>query len=105
MRGAAAAGYTDRVTVTVRELKKRLSAYLRAARAGRAVTITERGEVVAELVPPRPSSVDPRFAELIRRGLVTRIVMNDPTVYPPRMPRVLPPGEFERLLAEDRTDR
>ena len=39
-------------TVGVRELKNRLSEYLRRARAGEGVLVTARGEVVAEIGPP-----------------------------------------------------
>ena len=36
-------------TVGVRELKNRLSEYLREVRSGESVLITDRGEVIAEL--------------------------------------------------------
>lgn len=36
----------------MKELKARLSEYVRLARAGETVLITDRGEVVAELRPP-----------------------------------------------------
>ena len=39
--------------VGVRELKNRLSEYLRLVRNGEEILVTDRGEVVAEL--PRPS--------------------------------------------------
>ena len=39
-------------TVGVRELKSRLSEYLRRVRLGKRVLVTDRGEVVAELLPP-----------------------------------------------------
>ncbi|MGH2627989.1 MAG: type II toxin-antitoxin system Phd/YefM family antitoxin [Anaerolineales bacterium] len=39
------------LTVGVRELKARLSEYLRQVKAGRTVVITERGRVVGRLVP------------------------------------------------------
>ena len=39
-------------TVGVRELKDRLSEYLRRVRAGEGVLVTDRGEVIAELAPP-----------------------------------------------------
>ena len=39
-------------TVGLRELKNRLAAYIREVRAGEGVLVTDRGEVVAELVPP-----------------------------------------------------
>ncbi|MGH7267940.1 MAG: type II toxin-antitoxin system Phd/YefM family antitoxin [Candidatus Rokuibacteriota bacterium] len=39
--------------IGVKELKARLSEYVRLVRAGETVLITDRGEVVAELRPPR----------------------------------------------------
>lgn len=38
--------------VGLRELKNRLSAYVRQVRAGEGVLVTDRGQVVAELGPP-----------------------------------------------------
>lgn len=44
-------------TAGLRELKGRLSEYVRAVRRGETVLVTDRGEVVARIVPPedRPS--------------------------------------------------
>ena len=39
--------------VGLRELKNRLSEYVRLVRAGEHIQITDRGQVVAELIPPR----------------------------------------------------
>ena len=39
--------------VGIKALKNQLSEYVRAAAAGQTVLVTERGVVVAELVPPR----------------------------------------------------
>ena len=62
-------------TVGVRELKNRLSEYLREVRRGESVLVTDRGEVVAEFSPPRHSAIDPRvpaaLLALAKRGLVT----------------------------------
>lgn len=41
--------------ISVRELKNRLSEFLREARAGREVTVISRGQAVARLVAPRPA--------------------------------------------------
>jgi prevent-host-death family protein len=49
----ATSGYIENMkSVGVRELKNRLSEYLRDVRAGERVLVTDRGEVVAELAPP-----------------------------------------------------
>ncbi|MCC7410555.1 MAG: type II toxin-antitoxin system prevent-host-death family antitoxin, partial [Gammaproteobacteria bacterium] len=46
-------------TVGVRELKNRLSEYLRRVRLGERLLVTDRGEVVAEFVPPGQGQGDP----------------------------------------------
>jgi antitoxin (DNA-binding transcriptional repressor) of toxin-antitoxin stability system len=62
-------------TVGVRELKNRLSEYLRQVRSGETVLVTDRGEVVAEVSPPgqrlADSSLPPGLLALARRGLAT----------------------------------
>lgn len=45
-------------TVGIRELKNRLSEYVRRARSGEGVLVTDRGEVVAELGPPGQGATD-----------------------------------------------
>ena len=39
-------------SVGIREMKARLSSYLRRVRAGESVAVTDRGKVVAVLAPP-----------------------------------------------------
>jgi antitoxin (DNA-binding transcriptional repressor) of toxin-antitoxin stability system len=46
-------------TVGVRELKNRLSEYLREVRLGTTVLVTDRGTVVAEIREPEPGRVRP----------------------------------------------
>jgi prevent-host-death family protein len=48
--------------VELRQLKNRLSHYVRQVRAGREIQVTDRGEVVAELVPPRRDAIAWRMA-------------------------------------------
>ena len=69
-------------TVGIRELKNRLSTYLREARAGRTVAITDRGRVVAELTPPRKNGRQNTFAELDKttRALAEKIAAGPPAV-------------------------
>jgi len=59
------------ITVGIRELKNNLSYYLRGVKKGRPVTITERGQPVAVLMPAEsPTDVSlPR--ELSRKGFGT----------------------------------
>ena len=77
-------------SVGIKTLKNRLSEYVRAAAAGETVLVTDRGQVVAELVSPRvrsdASPDEQRLGELMRQGLLapaktveemSRIVFND----------------------------
>jgi antitoxin (DNA-binding transcriptional repressor) of toxin-antitoxin stability system len=58
--------------VGTKELKNRLSHYLRAVRAGEPVEITDRGVVVAEIRrASNPRSHDAALVALERRGLAT----------------------------------
>jgi prevent-host-death family protein len=62
-------------TVGVRDLKNKLSEYLRRVRLGESVLVTDRGEVVAELLPPGQGQGDPSVPAglqlLAKRGLLT----------------------------------
>jgi prevent-host-death family protein len=60
-------------TVGVRDLKNKLSEYLRRVRLGESVLVTDRGEVVAELQPPGHGdpSVPAGLQLLAKRGLLT----------------------------------
>ena len=94
--------------VGVRDLKNRLSSFLRDVRAGETVLITDRGEVVAEIGPPgrhsaRPD-VPPGLQALARQGKARIGLPNDRAVYK-RFRRVLPPGRLKELLDEERRDR
>lgn len=53
-------------TVGIRELRQRLSAYVRRVKRGEAFVVTERGREVAHLVPA------PAFADPIERLVVER---------------------------------
>ncbi|HYC51424.1 MAG TPA: type II toxin-antitoxin system prevent-host-death family antitoxin [Gemmatimonadaceae bacterium] len=58
-------------SVSVSSAKNNLSALLREVREGRSVTITDRGVVVARLVPPPPTrGVSPQAIDLAQRGLL-----------------------------------
>lgn len=58
------------MSVGVRELKARLSTYLRQVKAGATLVITERGQPIGRIVPLRPS-VQSRAEELAQAGLVS----------------------------------
>ena len=95
-------------SVGVRELKNRLSEYLREVRSGEAVLVTDRGDVVAELVPPgqRPDEPDlpSGLMALARKGQVTIGASNEKTLYP-NLSRLLKPQRTALLLDEERGTR
>lgn len=93
-------------TVGVRELKNRLSAYLRQVSSGETLLVTDRGRVVAELAPPRPperQSAAAGIAELARRGLLTPAA-TDAKPYP-RLPRAMKGRRSSELLEQERSPR
>src|SRR5690242_14514721 len=96
-------------TVGIRELKNRLSEYVRDARSGESVLVTDRGQVVAELVPPEHAAGEPGvpsgLVALAKRGHLTLGAgSNDPSLYPKR-PRLLKRRQVAQLLDEERGDR
>jgi antitoxin (DNA-binding transcriptional repressor) of toxin-antitoxin stability system len=94
--------------VGLRELKNRLSEYVRQVRAGEEVLVTDRGAVVAELGPPgraiATSAESAGLVELSKRGLLTLGAPNDAAAYP-HLPRRLGPGEAAELLDDERGPR
>ncbi|MGH8246788.1 MAG: type II toxin-antitoxin system Phd/YefM family antitoxin [Gammaproteobacteria bacterium] len=56
------------MTVGVRELKSRLSEYLRQVKAGRTIVITERGKTVGRIVPAN-QSLEEKMQAMVRAGL------------------------------------
>ena len=94
-------------SVGLKTLKNKLSEYVRLARSGETILVTDRERVVAELVPPRegrsPSLADALLAEAVRQGLVTPPVVTTSGV-PPRKP-VMKFRDLMRELEQDRQDR
>jgi prevent-host-death family protein len=95
--------------VGIRELKNRLSEYIRLVREGEVVMVTDRGEVVAELRQPVEGQEMlqkyPGLADLVRRGLATLPSKpHRPGLYP-LLPSITPPGTAARLLAAEREDK
>ena len=95
-------------SVGLRELKNRLSEYVRDVRAGEGVLVTDRGEVVAELIPPG-QRVDERgvpsgLVALARRGQLTLGASNDAALYP-KLPPLLTRNRAAELLDEERGAR
>jgi prevent-host-death family protein len=69
--------------VGVRELKSRLSEYLRRVKAGETVIITERGRPIGRIVP-EPQTLEEKMQRLIDAGLAEwngeRPEITEPTV-------------------------
>ena len=91
-------------TVGVRELKTRLGGYLRQVRAGRTLTVTDRGVPVATIAPVDMTgqSTEARLSRLRAEGTLTG------TGRP--LPRVASQIEgrgplFSETIAEEREDR
>ncbi len=93
-------------SVGLRELKTRLGEYVRRARSGSGVLVTDRGHVVAELLPPGSATAraGDGLVALARRGLLTLGAPNRPEAYR-RMPRSRKPGLAKRLLDLERGKR
>jgi prevent-host-death family protein len=96
-------------TMGIRELKNRLSEVVRAVKAGEHILVTDRGTVVAELVPPgRPSadpSIPPGLARLAERGIARLGAANDPGLYRGLPPLQRKPASVARLLDDERGAR
>jgi len=94
--------------VGIKTLKNKLSEYVRAAAAGETVLVTDRGHVVAELVPPRvregASPAEQKVGELIRQGLLAPAKVSPKARLPRRKP-VAELGEVLRDLDASRADR
>ena len=94
------------MAVGIKELKDKLSHYVRRVEAGERVAVTAHGRIVAELVPPasgsgrRPAR---RFDALVTAGiLIPAAEAGDPTEGWPVIR--LAPGTVRNLIDEDRGD-
>lgn len=86
--------------IGVRKLKASLSEVLRAVQAGESVRVTVHGKPVADIVPPKRTSMEDRLNELAALGWVTRATK--PHSPPP--PRYLRPrgaiSGSDQIIAE-----
>jgi antitoxin (DNA-binding transcriptional repressor) of toxin-antitoxin stability system len=94
-------------TVGIKALKNNLSTDVRAAEALETVLETDRGKVIAELVPPRapnkPTSAIELLAQMAREGVVTPAKRRCASP-----PASIPFASFEALmqgLGADREER
>jgi prevent-host-death family protein len=58
-------------TVGVRELKNRLSFYLKRVMSGERIQVTHRGKVIALLIPTRTNNVPKDLLTLVEEGLAS----------------------------------
>ena len=94
-------------TSGVREIKNRLSEFLRMVENGERVAVTHRGRIVAELGPPAHTTEEEAYAELRRRARAGNVRLgapNRPDVYP-RPARRLPSSVVRELLDDVRGER
>ena len=56
------------ITVGIKELKNRLSHYLREIKKGGKIVITEREKVIAAIVPVERADEDSRLLSLVKEG-------------------------------------
>jgi antitoxin (DNA-binding transcriptional repressor) of toxin-antitoxin stability system len=95
-------------SVGLRELKNRLSRYVRLVRGGHVLAVTDRGHVVAELRPPGElppgSGIDAALARLANRDLLVLGAPNRGDVYP-RLRPLLRATSSQQLLDADRGGR
>lgn len=94
-------------SVGIKELKNRLSHYIRLVKQGEAVQVTDRGEVVAELRPPGEGAIDrsyPDVEALLRLGDVTIGEPNRSDLYALQKTSASS-GTAQRLLEEERGER
>ena len=95
--------------VGVRQLKARLSRYLREVRQGEVILVTDRGHVVAELRAPGPSvlgesDLDRALRRLAERGGLWIGEPHDPLTYRASPVRARP-GTAQELLDAEREER
>lgn len=98
--------------VGVRELKNRLSEYLRRVGLGESFLVTEHGRPVAEIKRPSPvppgfesCNLAPSFWERVERGEIELARQaNLPELYQELPAVVMPEGTAQRILDESRAE-
>lgn len=89
-------------SVSVSNLKARLSVYIRAVKSGETVLVTEHGRPVAHISPLAPL----KSSSLIKAGLVRPALRQLPESFWKKLPRsTLKGAEVTRALLEERDSR
>ena len=96
--------------VGVKQLKAKLSEYLRLVKSGETILVTDRDEVVAELRPARrqpwvPDDLDGLLDALADSAEITRASLPKDGWTWHVQGLGLPPGTAQRLLGEVRAER
>ena len=93
---------TIMISTGIRELKNKLSHYVRQIEAGKRVAVTAHGRVVAELVPPGAGTGgSSRYEELVAAGIIVPAIEHDEA--PPEWPDIrLSRGTVAELIDSDR---
>jgi antitoxin (DNA-binding transcriptional repressor) of toxin-antitoxin stability system len=103
-RVASGSYHASMRSVGLKVLKNRLAEYVRLAASGETVLVTDRDQVVAELVPPRPGRspllADALLADAVRKGLIV-----PPAIVSKEPPTGYPVARLETLLDELAGDR
>lgn len=91
-------------TVGIRALKSHLGRYLRLAREGRRVIVTDRGRPVAEIRPIGPAA-DDEAAILRDLAALGKITLGSGEPFRPLRALRLKGASLSRAIIEDREDR
>jgi prevent-host-death family protein len=92
------------VSISVSELKARLSEHLRRVKAGETVVVTERGRAVAQISPPVLDE-DAELQRLVDQGVIRRGRGSIPPGFWERPRPADPEGKVLEALLEGRRDR
>jgi antitoxin (DNA-binding transcriptional repressor) of toxin-antitoxin stability system len=95
------------IAVGIRELKDRLSEFLRRVAAGEEILVTDRGKVVAEIRRPGKAifeSPHPRLLLHAQAGKARIGATNEADLYP-RLSPALRRGTSREILEEERGER
>jgi len=93
-----------RKSVSVSQLKARLSEYLRRVKAGETVLVTERGRPIVEMKPLPSESLGEELTELVEAGLVRPSTEPLPEGYWEEERPADPEGAVRRAIIEEREE-
>ena len=89
----------NEMRVGTRELKSRLSEYLRRVKSGQTIVVTERGVAIGQIIPLRPS-INERMQSMVNAGAAE---WNGKKLQPYRPAAVNQgKGQLSDLVVEDR---